>query len=88
MGTLMACFSSYVHVPVGEWRSRASKVRRINSDCRDTHFSSTFGISSLSYSKMGEQACCVLCSIPGDKTSETFDQVSQQTKSLVVAVGV
>lgn len=37
---------------------------------------------------MGEQTCCVLCPIPGGKTSEAFDQVSQHTKSLVVAVGV
>ena len=45
-------------------------------------------ISCLSWSKMGKQACCVLCPIPGDKTSEAFDRISQHTNSWAVAVGI
>jgi len=49
MGALMAYFSPYFHVPFGEWRSGANKVRRINSDWRDANFSSTSGINFLSF---------------------------------------
>lgn len=88
MGTLMAYFHPYFHIPVGEWRSRANKIRRINSGQRDTNFSSTSGINFLSFLLQNGRAG-TLCFVPflGNKTSESSDLVSQH-RSWLAVVGV